>query len=266
MQSKGLPAVVFEEKLLNSANKSVLYGAIVADSLADAVRLEAKLTNLSTVASVDLAGIDDMARYLTEDQSGKLEIVSQIKRDVAGIRFAKADTSPVKLKELQTTLFSFIGYTHLILAEIPKEEVELRKQVIAIRAAAATLNQQTRTLPTNETSLKLASFQQALFRDIRDTFDTIRTQDASGRLAVEDLPRTIRKRFVGTSGKYLVQVYPKKDVWQRENQEQFVTELRSVEPNVTGTPVQLFEYTTLLKTSYQQAAAPRYCASSEIVA
>ena len=254
MQSKGLSAVVFEEKLMNSANKSVLYGAIVADSLEAAVRLEAKLTNLASVASVDLAGIDDMARYLTEDQSGKLEIVSQIKRDVAGIRFAAADTSPVKLRELQTTLFSFIGYMPYILAEIPKEEVELRKQVVAIREAAAALNQQTRILPTNQTALKLASFQQALFRDIRDTFDTIRTQDASGRLAVSDLPRTIRKRFVGTSGKYLVQVYPKKDVWQREHQQQFVSELRSVEPNVTGTPVQLYEYTTLLKTSYQQAA------------
>jgi predicted RND superfamily exporter protein len=52
----------------------------------------------------------------------------------------------------------------------------------------------------------------------------------------------------------LMQVYPKKDVWQRENQKEFVAELRTVDPNVTGTPVQLYEYTTLLKSSYQQAA------------
>jgi len=43
-------------------------------------------------------------------------------------------------------------------------------------------------------------------------------------------------------------------VWQRDNQEKFVADLRTVDPNVTGTPVQLYEYTTLLKDSYITAA------------
>jgi hopanoid biosynthesis associated RND transporter like protein HpnN len=254
MQSKGLAAVVFGEKLIKSANKSVLYGAIVADSLDDAVKLEAKLTNLSSVASVDLAGIDNMARYLTEDQSKKLTIVSQIKQDVADVQFVPLDTAPVNVKELSQTLFSFNGYAGLALGEVPKEEVELRRQLVSLRRSIGELNQQLRVLPTNETTLKLASFQQALFRDVRDTFTTLRTQDNRGRLGIDDLPETIRKRFIGASGKYLVQVYPKKDVWERENQKEFVAQLRSVEPNVTGTPVQLYEYTSLLKSSYQEAA------------
>jgi hopanoid biosynthesis associated RND transporter like protein HpnN len=254
MQSESLPAVVFEKKLINSANKSVLYGAIVADSLDDALKLEAKLTNLPTVASVDLAGIENMARYLTEDQSKKLALVSQIKQEVAEIQFAPADPSPVNVRELSQTLFSFYGYTFHILAEIPVTEAELRKQVLSLRAAIGELNQRLRVMPTNETAPKLASFQQALFRDIRDTFTTLHTQDDRGRLAIDDLPETIRKRFLGVSGKYLVQVYPKADVWQRAPQEEFVKELRTVDPNVTGTPVQLYEYTTLLKSSYQEAA------------
>jgi uncharacterized protein len=43
-------------------------------------------------------------------------------------------------------------------------------------------------------------------------------------------------------------------VWQRENQEEFIRQLRSIDPAVTGTPVQLYEYTELLKQSYEQAA------------
>ena len=254
MQSAGLPAVVFEEKLVNSANKSVLYGAIIADSLDQAVQLEAKLTNLPSVASVDLAGIENMAQYLTEDQSRKLALVSQIKQEVADIRFAPVDTSPVNIKDLLGTLFSLYGYTFHILPEIPADQVELRKQVLALRTATGELNQRLRVMPTNETALKLGSFQQALFRDIGDTFNTLRTQDDRGRLSIGDLPEIIRKRFLGASGKYLVQVYPKKDVWQREYQEEFVKEIQSVAPNATGTPVQLYYYTSLLKSSYQQAA------------
>jgi predicted RND superfamily exporter protein len=204
------------------------------------------------VASVDLGGIE--VHYLTEDQSKKLRIVSEIKKEVAGIDFVQPDASPVKIQELIGTLFSLNGYTFLILPEIPTNQVELRQQVLALRQETGELNQHLRVMPTNQTSRTLASFQQALFNDIGDTFDTLRTQDDRARLSIKDLPETIRKRFVGKTGKLLVQVYPKKDVWQRENQKEFVTELRTVDPNVTGTPVQLYEYTSLLKSSYQQAA------------
>lgn len=286
MQSKGLPAVVFEEKLINSANKSVLYGAIVAESLEEAVKLESRLTNLPSVASVDFAGIDDMARYLTEDQSGKLALVSQIKQEVADVQFIPEDRSPVRIVDFGVTLFALSGYTSLALGEVTREVAALRKemplpspqptipttgtndpvaarlgsltnlqnQLISLRETISKLRLQMLVSPSNQTAMKLASFQQALFRDVRETFNTIRTQDDRGRLSVEDLPETIRKRFLGTSGKYLVQVYPRKDVWKRENQKEFVSQLRSVDPNVTGTPVQLYEYTTLLKSSYQQAA------------
>jgi predicted RND superfamily exporter protein len=101
---------------------------------------------------------------------------------------------------------------------------------------------------------KLAQFQQALFNDLRDTFQLLQQQDDSAPLRVEDLPPALHDRFVGVTGKFLLQVYPKDDVWQRDNQEKFVTDLRTVDPNVTGTPVQLYEYETLLKDSYVQAA------------
>ena len=71
---------------------------------------------------------------------------------------------------------------------------------------------------------------------------------------MDDLPPAFRDQFVGVTGKFLLQVYPKDDVWQRDNQEKFVADLRTVDPNVTGTPVQLYEYEALLKNSYLQAA------------
>ena len=67
-------------------------------------------------------------------------------------------------------------------------------------------------------------------------------------------PAPLRNRFIGVTGKYLLQAFPKADVWQRAPQEAFVKDLRRVDPNVTGTPVQLLEYTTLLKNSYVEAA------------
>ncbi len=103
-------------------------------------------------------------------------------------------------------------------------------------------------------ALQLAAFQQALFDDVRDTFQTLRSQDNREPLRVQDLPQALRDRFIGTNGNYLIMVYPKKDIWNRDNQGEFIKELQPIYEDVTGTPVQLYYYTELLKKSYEEAA------------
>jgi predicted RND superfamily exporter protein len=68
------------------------------------------------------------------------------------------------------------------------------------------------------------------------------------------LPQALHDRFIGVTGKYLLMVYPKGNVWKREVQKVFIDEVGKIYPNVTGTPVQLYHYTALLKDSYQEAA------------
>lgn len=376
MQSKGLPAVVLEKKLLNSASKSVLFGAVVADSLDEAGRLEHILTNLPTVGSVE-----SMTRFLNQDQSGKANEIRDIKAEVNRIRFAPADHQLVDTTNLTETLTITQGYLTWAIKEVLREaehdtnhgvwlytaddildaealakrfhtttnldalpwwkplvqEVEsIARQTnmpsAAVRAqTAAALNRRltggelyspelfagvdlsvaTRArlersltdqgavvcnrvlldslfpaelganLPDQLRSLgdallslvrgvhrdhamageKLASFQKSLFRDIHETFQSLGRQDERGPMRPADLPVSFRSRFVGQTGKLLLQVYPNIDVWQRENQDKFVHELRRAldpkgtdRPIITGTPVQLYEYTSLLVNSYVEAA------------
>jgi hopanoid biosynthesis associated RND transporter like protein HpnN len=252
MQSAGLPAVEYEKKLLRSADKSVLFGAVIATNLQQAVSLEEQLTNLSAVASVD-----SITHFLNEDQSKKLELVRQIKAELAGINFAEPDRRPVDLPELSATLYSLAGYLGAASEEIQKDDPNLAKQFLSLREAISDLRKEMfrqRPLGAEPADLKLAAFQQALFDDIGSTFDALENQDTSGPLRVQDLPQALRDRFIGVTGKYLLMVYPKKDVWQRPNQKEFIDQVQSVYPNVTGTPVQLYHYTELLKRSYEEAA------------
>jgi predicted RND superfamily exporter protein len=203
-----------------------------------------------------------MARYLSENQAQKLDLVGQVKKELAPIRFAGMDDDPVNVPELSRTLWILHGYIGLALGEIEQEsnksgksdDQELSGNLKSLRQAIEQLRQRMLDDPP-QAAKKLASFQQALFSDIRETFDALKNQDNSGPLRAEDLPPALRHRFVSKSGDlFLLQVYPKEDVWQRDKQEEFVRQLRKIDPDVTGTPVQLFEYTTLLKNSYVQAA------------
>jgi hypothetical protein len=250
MQSAGLPAVVFEHKLIGSSEKSVLFGALVADSLEHAAELEAKVRALPSVSSTD-----SMARYLSEDQRAKLEMVRAARSNLAGLKFAPLDPGPVDLTELSQRLWAFAGYMGLAADELVKQkDPELASRLKSIGAAAREMRVAMFRGNREANASKLGAFQRAFLGDVQETLMAIRDQDDSGPLRVEDLPAQLRNRFVGKTGKHLVQVYPKHDVWSREEQATFVRELRTVDPKVTGTPVQLYEYTSLLKNSYVEAA------------
>jgi hopanoid biosynthesis associated RND transporter like protein HpnN len=261
MQSAGLPAVEFEKKLLNSADKSVLYGAVIATNLQDATVLLSGLTNLPAVS-----GVETIAKYLTEDQTNKLRIVRGIKDELAPIWFGTPDPTPVDIPELSRTLYSLYGYLGAASDEVQKEDATLAKQFLSLRQAVGDLrkNMLSGSAADVETnSLKLGAFQRAFLNDVHDTFEALKNQDSDAPLRVEDLPQALRDRFVGVTGKYLLMVYPKKDVWKRENQKEFIKQVQRVYPNVTGTPIQLYYYTELLKSSYEEAA--RYSLAAIVV-
>jgi predicted RND superfamily exporter protein len=58
-----------------------------------------------------------------------------------------------------------------------------------------------------------------------------------GLITQKDLPQELLERWVGTEGTYRLEVYPKKDLRNISALEQFVSEVRSIAPEVTGLPV-----------------------------
>lgn len=252
MQSAGLPAVEFEEKLLASSTKSVLFGAVIATNLQQAAEMEEQITNLTSVASVN-----SITRFLSEDQTRKLGIVGEVKQVLAPIEFKEPDRRPVDLAELGATLYSFYGYLGAANEEIQTTRPELSKRLLALRQAVGELRKEIHKGGDKGAEVrarKLGEFQQALFGDILETFETLKHQDNRAPLRVQDLPAALRNRFVGVTGKYLLMVYPRKDVWNRDNQREFIEQVGKIYPEVTGTPVQLYHYTDLLKRSYEEAA------------
>jgi hopanoid biosynthesis associated RND transporter like protein HpnN len=256
LQSPSLSSVVFEQKLTH-ADKSVLFGAIVATNLDHAIALEKKLGELTnTVADIEPPPgmLED---FIEANQIKKLTLIHAIKQEVAALQFAAPDTQSVDINALSRTLYSLYGYCGNALDDIGNGDPELTKQFASLRQAIEDLRKA--MLSGDASALaghadKLAEFQRALFNDVRETFESLKNQNVAGPLRADDLPAALRDQFVGETGKFLLQVYPKADVWERTNQEAFVADLRTVDPNATGTPVQLLEYETLLKNSYVRAA------------
>lgn len=264
MQSEGLSSVIYEKKLINSGSKSVVFGVVIADSIEEARRLQPRLEALPTVASVD-----GMAAYLGGDAGPKLARISAIKREAAAVQFAEPGQVPTALSELGQTFFFTQGYLGAAASAVrdelkarhrkpvPEDSEDLEGLEPALRNLKMAISHLRRDMNAGDHAQnqgRLSRFERALFGDIRDTFQALQHQNDSAALRVQDLPEALRHRFVSGTGRHLLQVYPRENVWEHDAQKRFVEELRTITPEATGTPVQLLEYTTLLKKSYETAA------------
>jgi predicted RND superfamily exporter protein len=249
----------FPGEVLEHPGQSLLYAAVVADNLKEAAQFERALTNLPAVGSVD--GNDrgqPIFELLTKDQSQEMKAARLVKEEVSSLKFAPVDTNEVALHELGMTLYSTTGYLNLAAEEAGKEMPELGAELRSLAESISELRVKMLAEDNPAAPHLLRDYQRALFEDIRQTFESIRNQETGSRLMPQDLPASWRGRFVGRSGKFAVVVFPREDIWQHDVQEKFIHQVRGalgkMGDRLTGMPVQVYEYTTLLKQSYQQAA------------
>src|SRR5207244_1246326 len=111
-----------------------------------------------------------------------------------------------------------------------------------------------KSLDQNKAEHILTAYQTQLFGELRKNLEWLKGQKVDRPITEQDIPQNLRDRYISKSGKVLLEIYPKEDIWDWGPLARFVQKLRTVDPMVTGTPVQNFEYIELLRVSYEKAA------------
>ena len=82
----------------------------------------------------------------------------------------------------------------------------------------------------------LSIFQDDVRGDLKQTLAVLKKQVAVPP-SLDDLPPEIVIRYVNADGYFRQTVQPNRDIWQRENLEPFLRDVKSVDPNIMGHPV-----------------------------
>jgi hypothetical protein len=96
----------------------------------------------------------------------------------------------------------------------------------------------------------LTTTQATLFGDLGKKLAVLRDNLDASPMTVADLPDDLRDRFIGTEGTYLLKVFPRGNIWGREPVQEFVREVRSVDPNAIGDPIMAWEYGRSMERGY----------------
>jgi hypothetical protein len=236
MQPEGLESVELEQKLLEECDQSVWYALSIADSREQLLERKAKLVALPGVERVD-----EIASLLPVDEELKRPLIERIRGRLA--------TLPERPPEIPVDRLDALGET------LAWAQAEASKRPGGLRTAwhLERVRDSLRRKGPEECYQAIATFQQRAAGDLLTRLHALAGVADPSPPALADLPPSLVERFVGSSGRHLLKIYGRGDIWNFESLEKFVRDVRSVDPRATGNPVQAYEGSREMKRSYEQA-------------
>ena len=247
LQAKGLQSVEYAYKLMRSQENSGYFAVVTAKDTAEARQLTERLEKLPSVDHVV-----SLLALVPDQQAAKLAELAALRQVMDGVRPAPYEEN-LRPMELPAIFERFRDRVDKL-----KIRLETGKAAEA-RPVGAFL----KTLDGFFTSLEkekdknalgmLREFQGGMFAELPDKLRMLKESLNAAPVSAKDIPVELRKRFVGTSGKLLLQVAPKHEIFEHGPLQEFVSQVKGIVPHATGEPVMVYESLTVLRDSYLKA-------------
>ena len=244
LQAKGLQSVEYAYKLMRSKENSGYFAVVTAGDEAEARSLTARLEKLPAVDHV----VSKLS-FVPDQQGEKLAELAALKDIMVDIKPAPYEEN-LRLMALPAVFENFRERVDSLAKALEARKAPQAKPVAAF---LATLDSFFRALEREKDRNALGmlrDFQGDMFAELPDKLKMMKEGLEATPVGESDVPPDLKQRFVGKSGKLLLQVAAKKEIFEREPLQEFVTQVKGVAPNATGEPVMVLESLTILRDSY----------------
>jgi predicted RND superfamily exporter protein len=156
----------------------------------------------------------------------------------------------VDVPRLVTSLEALTRRVSIAKSEPSAGDVERRLTTLA--DALERLIRRVRQGDPDTVKASLTALQQQLYQDFVRSVQRLQANAGPQRVDLIQVPEELRSRYYSGHGLFLLEIHPLVNIWDREGAEQFVRELRGVDPAVTGTPIITYEAIRLMELSYRR--------------
>ena len=238
LQAKNTEAVAYEIKIMQNANRSTWSAAMLADTLEDAQQKLKAVKALSTVGEVE-----SILSLMPAHQTENLKFLKENSSVLSDLTVAEEDP-PFSLKPISRSLKRIRFKLRSKSEGGPADSVQ-QAGVEVQRVTDALAN----TDP-EAAQKRLSAFSKQLFTDYRSKLTDLRANANPAPVVINKLPREMRKRFISNKGRFMISIFPSVDFWDIDERDKFLAQLRSVDPDVVGNAVHMFESSRLMKEGY----------------
>jgi uncharacterized protein len=191
--------------------------------------------------------VEEVAQLFPANDAAKRPLIEQIHRRLQPLGDGQVPRLPVIPPEQLAQMLTAAARASAAQTTSSQAAAEAAEQISRIGEIL-------RRLPREEYFRRLSNYQQQVAGDLMARLRLLQSLSNPEPPAVSDLTPSVAVRMIGRSGKFLLRVYGKGNIWNKEASERFVADLRSVDKDVTGNPVQVYEATRHMKRSYELAA------------
>jgi len=233
LQAKGTESVVWENRLLEESDRSSWYALSTADSLAALHRKKAQFAALPVVDRVE-----SLASMLPPDQEERLALLAAVAPVVESISATWENVELIDVEELSSTLEKIRFKLQQPPADWDSTKRPSEEALTAARTTLIAVQERLKTMPPATASQALDALQRGLMADFAAKWTLLQHNvHPKGPVTLADVPSYLRERFVGKSGRYLLQIFARDNIWEREPMQTFVHQLQTIDADVTGPPV-----------------------------
>jgi predicted RND superfamily exporter protein len=144
---------------------------------------------------------------------------------------------------------------------VQRERVEAVRELSAMAERVELLLEGLEEI-SEEARSRLAAKQVEWFQELFSFLEEARRSLEPRKLSPRDLPAVLRRRLMSSDGKrFVIMACPGKDIWEEEAMKEFVESIRAVDPEATGTPIQVYESSWRMKRGFLLAALYSLCAT-----
>ncbi len=236
LQATNVEAVRFENTLLHDSGRSSWFAVALAPTRDEANRAAAAFRQLPEVTD-----IETISSYIPDDQDHKRALLGALGAQLTPVTIhagAHSDAAAL-MRELSLLAQRLEAMSHY------DSSGSVHKTALLAEDAIARLKKDPGAF---------AAYEDRMAAGLGDALAALKPQLSPGKITEQNLPPVLRERFIGTSGQYLVQIYPKGDIWEDAALRRFVGALRTVDRDVTGPPVQTYNLATVMRQGYERAA------------
>lgn len=249
LQARGLESVEYEKILIEADDESSWYAIISAKTLEQVKGLTKKLMAIPSVGRVE-----SVLDFIPSGQEEKSALYQKAAMALENIPDQLPPEHPLNTKQLLAALLRLSGSL---------ENLEEKLFVAGARRELALVGKNMDTLDATIEQLerypvraaRLEGLETKMGRDIMASLEQLKRWLGAKSVTPKNLPPSLRDLYVGKDGSYQIKISPTGDVWDFDALGHFLTDLRKVDPHVSGVPVGVYESARLMHRTFLQAAA-----------